>query len=95
MLSKNLEATLNRALALATKYKHEYATCEHLLLALISDQDAEKILLSCNVQTAKLSMQLEDYLQQELAALINNSRTDARPTAGFQKVLSVLQELIF
>ena len=46
MLSKNLEQTLHRALALATENRHEYATLEHLLLALTEDQDAVAVLLS-------------------------------------------------
>ena len=32
MLSRNLEKTLHRALALAGEHRHEYVTLEHLLL---------------------------------------------------------------
>jgi len=44
MLSRNLEQTLHRALALATERRHEYATLEHLLLSLCDDQDAVAVL---------------------------------------------------
>ena len=37
MLSRNLEQTLHRALSLANERQHEFATLEHLLLALIDD----------------------------------------------------------
>ena len=40
MLSPNLEQTLRRALAYANERRHDYATLEHLLLALVDDQDA-------------------------------------------------------
>ncbi|MCD8571576.1 MAG: hypothetical protein LRY76_08725 [Alphaproteobacteria bacterium] len=40
MLSRNLEQTLHKALAIANEYRHEFATLEHLLLALTEDQDA-------------------------------------------------------
>lgn len=87
MLSKNLEVTLNRALSLASKYKHEYATYEHLLLAMTSDPDVSRILLSCKVNTEHLVAQLERYLQNDLSALVNTNNVSPRPTAGFQKVI--------
>src|SRR5258708_5254359 len=40
MLSKNLEKSLHRAFALAGERRHEYATLEHLLLAMTEDEDA-------------------------------------------------------
>ena len=49
MLSRNLEKTLHRALALANDHGHEYATLEHLLLALTDDQDAMAVLRSCGI----------------------------------------------
>ena len=47
MLSRNLEQTLHKALAVAGQYHHEYATLEHLLHALTDDQDAMAVLRSC------------------------------------------------
>ncbi len=44
MLSKNLESTLHKALDLAKSNRHEYATLEHLLLALTDDADAAPVL---------------------------------------------------
>ena len=49
MLSNKLEKTLNRAFEFAATNKHEYVTLEHLLCALIDDEDASEVLLSCNV----------------------------------------------
>ena len=38
MLSKPLEETLRRAMTNASSLKHEFATLEHLLFALLEDQ---------------------------------------------------------
>ena len=38
--SQSLEQALHRALEFANARNHEYATLEHLLLALIEDRDA-------------------------------------------------------
>ncbi|HEV7369591.1 ATP-dependent Clp protease ATP-binding subunit ClpA [Arenibaculum sp.] len=87
MLSRNLEQSLHRALAYANERRHEYATLEHLLLALTEDQDAVAVLRACGVEIDKLRGDLNDYLDNELANLITNRPDDAKPTAGFQRVL--------
>ncbi len=46
MLSKSLEETLRRAMTNASSLKHEFATLEHLLSALLKDQDAVEVLKS-------------------------------------------------
>ena len=53
MLSKNLEISLHRALALAKKYRHEYATLEHLLYALTDDADAQAVMRGCGINLAR------------------------------------------
>jgi ATP-dependent Clp protease ATP-binding subunit ClpA len=87
MLSRNLEQTLHRALAYANERRHEYATLEHLLLALTEDSDAMAVLRACGVDLDRLRAELSDYLDNELANLITNRPDDAKPTAGFQRVL--------
>ena len=56
--SRSLEQALHRALALASERHHEYATLEHLLLALIDDQDAAAVMRACNVDIDKLRRSL-------------------------------------
>ena len=87
MLSRNLEQTLHRALAHANERRHEYATLEHLLLALTEDADAMAVLRACGVDLDRLRAELSDYLDNELANLITNRPDEAKPTAGFQRVL--------
>jgi ATP-dependent Clp protease ATP-binding subunit ClpA len=88
MLSSNLEQSLHRALASANKRKHEYATLEHLLLALTEDQDSLAVLRACGVDVNVLRRDLEEFLDNELGGLVvNGGRVEAKPTAGFQRVL--------
>src|SRR6187431_2469495 len=85
--SRSLEQSLHRALALANERHHEYATLEHLLLALIDDQDAAAVMRACNVDLDKLRRSLIAYLESELENLVADGNEDSKPTAGFQRVI--------
>jgi ATP-dependent Clp protease ATP-binding subunit ClpA len=85
--SRSLEQALHRALALAGERRHEYATLEHLLLALVDDQDAAAVMRACNVDVDTLRRNLVEYVDNELANLMTDGRQDAKPTAGFQRVI--------
>ncbi|MFQ6016605.1 MAG: ATP-dependent Clp protease ATP-binding subunit ClpA [Kiloniellaceae bacterium] len=87
MLSADLEQTLHRALAYANERRHEYATLEHLLLALTEDPDAVAVLRACGVDLDRLRGEIHDYIDNELSNLITVQLGDAKPTAGFQRVL--------
>jgi ATP-dependent Clp protease ATP-binding subunit ClpA len=85
--SRGLEQSLHRALALANERHHEYATLEHLLLALIDDQDAAAVMRGCNVDVEKLRHNLASYVESELEDLVTDGSEDSKPTAGFQRVI--------
>jgi len=85
--SRNLEQSLHRALAIANERHHEYATLEHLLLSLTDDGDAAAVLRACSVDLDVLKKNLKDYIEQELDNLVSEGREDAKPTAGFQRVI--------
>ncbi|MCJ2105037.1 ATP-dependent Clp protease ATP-binding subunit ClpA [Methylobacterium sp. E-041] len=85
--SRSLEQALHRALALAGERRHEYATLEHLLLALVDDQDAAAVMRACNVEIDTLKRSLVEYVDTELSNLTGDGRQDAKPTAGFQRVI--------
>src|SRR3712207_545181 len=87
MLSRNLEQTLHRALGLANERRHEYATLEHLLLALTDDTDAATVLRACGVDVDKLKRDLTEFLDKDLAGLVTERAGDPKPTAGFQRVV--------
>jgi ATP-dependent Clp protease ATP-binding subunit ClpA len=87
MLSPNLEKTLHRALAYANERRHDFATLEHLLLALTEDPDAIAVMRACNVDVERLRRDLIDYIDSQLGNLVSNRGGEAKPTAGFQRVL--------
>ena len=82
-----LETTLHKALEAASSRRHEYATLEHLLFALIDDEHASKVMESCGVDTAELTTTVRHYLDTELEALKVDAATDPSPTSGFQRVV--------
>ncbi len=87
VLSRNLEKSLHRALAYANERRHEYATLEHLLLALTEDQDAVAVLRACSVDLDRLRREVLTYVDNELGNLVSSHTEDAKPTASFQRVL--------
>jgi len=87
MLSRNLEQTLHRALAAANARSHEFATLEHLLLALTDDQDAVAVMRACGVDIEMLRSELTNYIDSELQNLVHPAAQEAKPTSSFQRVL--------
>ncbi|QDM41043.1 ATP-dependent Clp protease ATP-binding subunit ClpA [Altererythrobacter sp. TH136] len=85
--AQNLEKTLHAALAGAAERHHEYATLEHLLLALIDDEDAAQVMAACGVDVAELSDVVRRYLDEEYQKLETADDGDPQPTAGFQRVI--------
>ena len=85
--SRSLEQSLHRALALANERHHEYATLEHLLLALSEDQDAVAVLRACNVDIDRLRRDLTEFVDNSLTDLVSPRGAEPKPTAGFQRVV--------
>jgi ATP-dependent Clp protease ATP-binding subunit ClpA len=85
--AQNLEKTLHSALAHASERSHEYATLEHLLLALIDDSDAAQVMQACGVDLGDLGDVVRQYLDQEYQSLKTQDKGDPAPTAGFQRVI--------
>jgi len=83
----DLEQSLHRALLSANDHRHEFATLEHLLLALCDDNDARAVLRACTVEIEQLREQLTNYLEDDLASLTLEEEEEAKPTAGFQRVI--------
>jgi ATP-dependent Clp protease ATP-binding subunit ClpA len=88
MLSRELEETLRRAMSDATARTHEFATLEHLLLALTEDSDALEVLSACKVNIEELRLRLHDYIKTELTGIVSRSENlDVQPTSSFQRVI--------
>ncbi|WP_375597335.1 ATP-dependent Clp protease ATP-binding subunit ClpA [Devosia sp. Naph2] len=85
--SRGLEKALHQAMNLARERNHEFATLEHLLLALTDDRDTLAVLTGCDVDIDALKSDLEDFINEELDSLVVQNGQDARPTAAFQRVI--------
>ena len=85
--SSSLEDTLHRALGFANERGHEFATLEHLLLALVDDEDAAGVMKACDVDLGELKATLTSFVDAELGDLAVDDNEDAKPTTGFQRVI--------
>jgi ATP-dependent Clp protease ATP-binding subunit ClpA len=86
--STTLEQAIHGALALANARKHELATLEHLLMSLIAEPEAARVMQACSVNLDELRKELEDFIDEDLSNLITDvDGSEAVPTAAFQRVI--------
>ncbi len=86
--SNTLEQAIHAALALANARRHELATLEHLLLALIDEPDAAKVMRACSVDIEALRRTLVEFIDDDLSTLVTDvDGSEAVPTAAFQRVI--------
>ncbi|HDN27672.1 MAG TPA: ATP-dependent Clp protease ATP-binding subunit ClpA [Thioploca sp.] len=87
MLSKELEFALNTTFQVARQRRHEFITVEHLLLALLNNKDAVKVLHACAVDLGVLKKDLSRFVEETTPKLSERDQRDTQPTLGFQRVL--------
>jgi ATP-dependent Clp protease ATP-binding subunit ClpA len=86
--SNTLEEAIHRALGLANARRHELATLEHLLLALVDEVEAARVMRACGVDLEELRRSLTKFIDDELEALVSDvDGSEAAPTTGFQRVI--------
>jgi ATP-dependent Clp protease ATP-binding subunit ClpA len=87
MLSKELEFTLNRAFKEARTKHHEYMTVEHMLLSLLDNPTAAKVLKACGTDSERLRREITAFIDETTPLIPDNEDRDTQPTLGFQRVL--------
>ena len=86
--SNSLEQAIHSALALANERRHEFATLEHLLLALLDEPDATRVMRACSVDLNELRSTLLEFVDEDLSNLVTDiDGSEAVPTAAFQRVI--------
>ena len=86
--STTLEQAIHGALALANARRHEFATLEHLLLALLDEPDAIRVMQACSVDLEELRQTLVEFIEEDLSNLVTEiDGSEAVPTAAFQRVI--------
>ncbi|MBR0883711.1 hypothetical protein ABIF65_004451 [Bradyrhizobium japonicum] len=86
--TRELDLTLNRALTYAKARKHEFATLEHLLLALLDDPDGSEVMKASEVDLEALRRTTVSYIDDKLSTwvMIRDER-DTTPTVAFRRVV--------
>lgn len=88
MLSKELEQTLNDAFREARSRRHEFMTVEHLLLSLLDNNDAIRVLKACGAQISALRGDLVEFIDSTTPIIPEDEQDrETQPTLGFQRVL--------
>ncbi|MDP0587737.1 MAG: ATP-dependent Clp protease ATP-binding subunit ClpA [Candidatus Endonucleobacter bathymodioli] len=88
MLNKDIELTLNSAFRDARGKRHEFMTVEHLLLALLDNESASRVLIACGVEIDKLKKELFEFVDSTTPLIsVSESDRETQPTLGFQRVL--------
>ncbi|NDR57207.1 ATP-dependent Clp protease ATP-binding subunit ClpA [Aliiruegeria sabulilitoris] len=86
--SNTLEQAIHAALGFANARRHELATLEHLLLALLDEPDAAKVMQACDVDLEELRGKLTEFIEEDLSTLVTEVEgSEAVPTAAFQRVI--------
>lgn len=89
MLSKELEKSLNGVAQEASLKRHEFVTVEHLLLALLNNDQAINVLVNVGADVEKLRVELEKYIDDTTPTLqMDDSERGTQTTLGFQRVVS-------
>lgn len=98
MISEELEFTIQKAFIMARSARHEFLTIEHLLLALLDNRSAKKVLEGCEADLALLHRQLDSFIDENTPRLPVENKPQAQddenppdvetqPTLGFQRVI--------
>ena len=92
MLSQKLVKTLQRTIDIAQKHQHEYATLEHLLLALTEDEDALHIFKNFDVDIVELTDTIKTFMKNNFKILVVKDNTEVKPSIALQ---NAIQRAIF
>ncbi|MBI5035239.1 MAG: ATP-dependent Clp protease ATP-binding subunit ClpA [Chloroflexi bacterium] len=88
-IPESLRQSMTDALKDARQRRHEYITLEHLLLAMIREEQTRTILQACGVDLKKLKRDLETYLEKNLEQLPRGKQVEPEQTIGVSRVLSL------
>lgn len=87
MISQELEVTIHLAFVSARTRHHEFVTVEHLLLALLDNDEAVEVLQACHANIPLLQKQLSEFIEENTPTVSEDDHSDAQPTLGFQRVI--------
>src|SRR5690606_34431800 len=86
-LSTELEIALSLAAREAQRRRHDLMTVEHLLYALLHDEETAQTIKKSGGDLAKLKRSLERVFDEEMQAAPETEDVLPTPSRGFQRVL--------
>ncbi len=87
MIAQELEVSLHMAFMEARQKRHEFITVEHLLLAMLDNPSAAKVLRACAADIDELRKTLADFVTTQTPTIAGSGEVDTQPTLGFQRVI--------
>ena len=87
MISRELEVTLGLALREAVRRQHEYLTLEHVLYALLHDDDVAEVLRHCGGNVDQLKREVDQFLSEKVEKMSATGHSEPQQTLGFRRVL--------
>jgi ATP-dependent Clp protease ATP-binding subunit ClpA len=87
MLSEELKATIQQAIEDTQRRRHEYLTLEHLLLALLDDDSAGKVLAGCGADIEAVRADIEEFLDDNMDEVPEDEELTTHQTIGVGRVL--------
>jgi ATP-dependent Clp protease ATP-binding subunit ClpA len=87
MFNQDVQIAFSLAVREAQRRRHEFLTTEHVLYAMLFDEQGQEILRACGGDIEALRDDLELYLEQHLEALQQTDDDMPEQTVGLQNVL--------
>lgn len=87
MISKELSATLGFAVREAKKRRHEYVCIEHVLYAILHDNEGADIIENCGGKIDILKTNLEGFFDDQMDPIPEESEYVLQQTIGFQRMI--------
>jgi len=87
MVSTELNAIFQKAVAFARHQRHEYLTIEHVMLALLNSPDGEAIIRSCGANVELIRESLGSYLMQMMEPLPDDVEQEPFETVALARMI--------
>jgi len=86
MINKEFELTIEATIRDAKSRNHEYLTVEHILYAVIHDEQGADIVTACGGSVSELKASLDSYFDESVPKIEEGAGLYPQPTVAFQKV---------
>ena len=88
--NSSLEKIFNHAVDTAKQYKHDYVTIEHMLFAMLDDEDFKEFLSDFGIKVANMGQDLARYLETQLDTIKTKQEGEYTPkkTSSLERVFN-------